>query len=78
MVAFSNVCLFDGARRAALGPGGSRIYVCLFVHGTGPRHRNDLVSGRLALASSRARSDLYWNGECLRSPPVGWCDVTPP
>ena len=28
-------------------------FVCLFVHGTGPRHRNDLVSGRLALASSR-------------------------
>ena len=28
--------------------------VCLFVHGTGPRHRNDLVSGRLALASSCA------------------------
>ena len=55
-----------------------RLFVCLFVHGTGPRHRNDLVSGRLALASSRARSDLYWNGECLRSPPVGWCDVTPP
>ena len=27
--------------------------VCLFVHGTGPRHRNDpCLSGRLALASS--------------------------
>ena len=48
------------------------LFVCLF---TGPVPANDLVSGRLALASSCARSDLL---EYLRSPPEGWCDVTPP
>ena len=64
---------------AAPSSGRSQLLVCLFVRlFTGPVPATVMTlsqAGRLALASSCARSDLP---ECLRSPPVGWCDVTPP